>query len=225
MKKLLRCVVIVNLLLFAIGCEGLFDPDSKSGIALSQEMVEVGADGGEVLINITSISTEILIEPNVDWIHILNKDSGVGFLILKLSIDKNNTDSERTGLVTISCADYEMSATLTIVQQAGSGIENNKIFYTSTDGAIVTPYDANAFGVNIVSNTYEDGQGVIEFDGDVVSFDQQAFCECSTLSSISIPETLSWSDSDVFKGCTSLTRVDISDLSAWCKIRFTGKRR
>ena len=222
MKKLLLCAVIVNFLLFTTGCEGLLDPDNKSGISLSQERIEIGADGGEVLVNITSISTEILIEPDADWIHILSNDSGVGFLTLKLSVDKNNTDSVRTGLVTISCADYEMSATLTIVQQAGSGIENNKIFYTSTDGAIVTPYDTNAFGVNIVSNTYEDGQGVIEFDGDVVSFDQQAFYECSTLSSISIPETLSWSDNDVFKGCTSLTRVNISDLSAWCKIRFTG---
>ena len=46
---------------------------------------------------------------------------------------------------------------------------NNEIWYTSYDGEIVTPYDTNVFGANIVSNTYENGKGIITFDGDVTS--------------------------------------------------------
>ena len=40
--------------------------------------------------------------------------------------------------------------------------DRNKIFYTSTDGSIITPYvgtgDEYGFGANIVSNTYSDGK-------------------------------------------------------------------
>jgi hypothetical protein len=41
------------------------------------------------------------------------------------------------------------------------------IRYTSNNGAVVTPYSSEAFGANIVSNNYIDGQGIISFDGPV----------------------------------------------------------
>ena len=39
------------------------------------------------------------------------------------------------------------------------------IYYTSTDGKVVTPHKSDMFGANIVSNTYENGKGIIVFDG------------------------------------------------------------
>ena len=97
---------------------------------------------------------------------------------------------------------------------------NNKIFYTSSDGAVVTPYATDVFGANIVSNTYENGQGVITFDGDVTMIGAQAFYNCATLTSISISSTISEMNKNAFSGCKNLKRVDISYLSAWCKIVF-----
>ena len=69
-------------------------------------------------------------------------------------------------------------------------IANNQIWYISTDGEIVEPRsewynnyaDAHTtFGVNIVSNTYVDGKGVIEFDGNVTTIGKGAFAYCSSL--------------------------------------------
>ncbi len=58
---------------------------------------------------------------------------------------------------------------------------NNKILYTSSDGNIVTPYATDVFGATIVSNTYENGQGVITFDGEVTKIGERAFYNCSNL--------------------------------------------
>jgi hypothetical protein len=67
---------------------------------------------------------------------------------------------------------------------------NNVIRYTSTDGQIVTPYRSDVFGANIISNEYVDGEGRIEFDGDVTSIGDYAFYDKSTLSSIIIPNSV-----------------------------------
>lgn len=84
---------------------------------------------------------------------------------------------------------------------------NNKIFYTSTDGQVVRPY-SNDFGANIVSNTYYEGVGVMEFDGDVTKIGVYAFYDCNTLQTIVIPDSVENIETDAFKN-TSLTSIHI----------------
>lgn len=73
-------------------------------------------------------------------------------------------------------------------------IPNNTIYYTSSNGKIVTPYNKNVFGANIISNTYVNGQGIITFDKSVTKIGDNAFNNCSSLTSVSIPNS-------VFRGC------------------------
>ena len=100
--------------------------------------------------------------------------------------------------------------------------QNNEIWYTSSNGNIVTPYASNVFGVNVVSNTYENGKGVIKFDGDVTSIGDYAFSNCTSLTSVSIPDSIISIGMNAFNGCKSLASVYISDLSAWCNIDFAN---
>ena len=84
-----------------------------------------------------------------------------------------------------------------------------QIRYTSTDGNVVTPYSNVAFGANIVSNTYENGVGIIEFDGPVTAIGSNAFSECATLETITIPNTVTYIGSNAFYYCQGLTSIEI----------------
>ena len=81
------------------------------------------------------------------------------------------------------------------------------IYYTSSDGNIVTPYNTNAFGANIISNTYENGKGIIKFDGDVTSIGYQAFWGCTSLTSVTIGNGVTSIGGEAFESCHSLAYV------------------
>ena len=87
---------------------------------------------------------------------------------------------------------------------------NNKIWYTSSDGNIVTPYKTDVFGANIFSNKYENGHGIITFDGDVAVIGSFAFYNCSSLTSVTIPDSVTSIADCAFYGC-SLASVMIPD--------------
>ena len=103
-------------------------------------------------------------------------------------------------------------------EEPESGIPTNQIWYTTTDGNIVVPgssedidyEDFDMFDANIVSNTYEDGKGVITFDGEVTKIDA-AFCDCLTIASVTLPNSIKEISYSSFFGCTSLTDVTLSN--------------
>ena len=85
-------------------------------------------------------------------------------------------------------------------------VPNDEIWYTSTDGNIVTPYSIDALP-SIVSNTYVDGKGVIKFASDVTSIGQEAFNNCDTLKSVSFPYSLLTIDNNAFVGCDNIDTI------------------
>ena len=85
---------------------------------------------------------------------------------------------------------------------------NNVIYYTSTDGQIVTLQNYG-FGAQIVSHDYLNGRGVITFDGEVTKIPERAFHQCSTLASITIPETVTSLGRYSFYGCSNLQSITI----------------
>jgi hypothetical protein len=54
----------------------------------------------------------------------------------------------------------------------------------------------------------------------VTCIGEYAFADCSSLTSINIPNSVTSIGYYAFQGCNSLTAVHISDLAAWCKINF-----
>ena len=92
---------------------------------------------------------------------------------------------------------------------------NNEIWYTSSDASVVTPNNIGAFGANILSNVYENGMGIITFDGEVTKIVDAAFygynTDCSKLTSVIIPDSVTEIGIGAFDSCTSLTSVTIPD--------------
>ena len=89
-------------------------------------------------------------------------------------------------------------------------VPDNEIWYTSTDGEIVVPYSTTVFGANFISNTYENGRGVITFEDDVKFIGKSAFMYCSDLESIIIPNTVTYISSNAFCD-TSLESIVIPE--------------
>lgn len=88
---------------------------------------------------------------------------------------------------------------------------NNVIYYTSSINSVISPYDRNVFGANIVSNTYKNGSGIITFDGDVTTIGTKAFYNKEYLASIIIPYSVTKIGTSAFYYCIKLTNVIIHD--------------
>ena len=56
----------------------------------------------------------------------------------------------------------------------------------------------------------------------VTSIGNHAFAGCSDLVSISVPSTLYLVKEGAFFGCTSLSKVIVTDIAAWCGITYEG---
>lgn len=84
------------------------------------------------------------------------------------------------------------------------------LLYTSTNGQPVTPYNSTGWTGQIVSNTYNNGIGVIRFSNDVSSIPERAFAFCTTLRSIVIPDNYSFIGTSAFYYCTNLETVTLS---------------
>ena len=85
---------------------------------------------------------------------------------------------------------------------------NNEIWYTSTDGKIVEPNKKNGFGSTIVSNTYEDGKGIIKFYNGIQSIDISTFSSCKRLTSITLPLSVTEIGESAFGGCDNIRKFE-----------------
>ena len=202
----------------------------------------IPAEGGVAVISYqTNIDCEVIIpEEAQDWITIAPASRGLSTYSTTLNIAENNSGKERSCVVKVtSQGDNELSAEYTIIQNQ----RGYYLYYTSNDGEIVTPYYSSSFDATIVSNTYIDGVGVIDFNVPITSIGEDAFRNCNSLTSVTIPDSVTTiggyafyscgsltsvtiPDSvttigyEAFYDCESLTSVYISDIAAWCNIPF-----
>ncbi len=88
---------------------------------------------------------------------------------------------------------------------------NNEIWYSSSDGSIVTPVSPNDFNASIVSNVYENGKGVIRFSDTLNGIPSNAFKDCSKLRTISMPNSIINIGEFAFYNCYRLNEVGLSN--------------
>ena len=102
-------------------------------------------------------------------------------------------------------------------------VGNDKLFPNSRDinkvGDNIINYKSSSklnvksssFNATIISNIFENGRGIIEFDDDLTSINDAAFQYCSDLESITIPNTVTSIGTVAFHSCTNLKSIVIPD--------------
>ncbi len=130
-----------------------------------------------------------------------------GFTATIYGCDGSTKEISTENLITIERNHILPMASVTLEMP----ITNNVIWYTSSDGNVIEPNATDVFGANITSNTYENGVGVITFDGDVTTIGYKAFYGCTSLTSVTIPNSVTTIGNEAFHLCNSLTNATIPD--------------
>lgn len=106
-------------------------------------------------------------------------------------------------------------------------ISNNEVTITdcktSASGDIVIPDTLGGYPVTSLGNSafYECFSiKTIKIPDSVISIGSSTFAYCRNLISITIPKGVKSIGNYAFNYCRNLNRVDISDISAWCKVDF-----
>ena len=163
------------------------------------------AEGGAQEVEVTA-NLEYEVSESTDWLSVKRSNKGIEVITLATDVF-----DERTSKITISSKKYGISETITVLQEELSSDSQNVLFYTSSNGKIVTPNKSDVFGANIVSNTYSDGQGFIVFDAPITCIGGWAFDDCTSLTSVKIPDSVTMIAQVAFRNCISLTSITIPD--------------
>ena len=91
-------------------------------------------------------------------------------------MSKNTSTSERVGVIKLMDTKNGLTQEIAITQKGADGDGNVKsvMYYTSSDGNVVF-VSSSYFNVDIESNTYSDGIGMIIFDGELKYIGEEAF--------------------------------------------------
>ena len=230
MKKLFLLVALALVVMSCEQAQDFIDTKGHGLVFLEGEMKAYFPDKGDTKNYKFNADLAWSAEASADWVEVNPTSGPAGENKIQIKVDKNKSEERRTGYVDITLSN-EQSYRIELEQLAAgeslddiidpaTSIPNNEIWYTTTDGEVLTLNEGAVFNVEIVSNTYINGKGVIKFSGDVTEIGDESFANCTTLSSISIPASIATMGSGAFYGCENIHAVYIFDLAAWCIVDF-----
>lgn len=177
-------------------------------LVISPSAKTMSTSGGSFTITVSSNTeweTAVVYGGQVrSWIA-LDKLNGYGDDVVEARIepDVQESISGRSAYISFFNNKEGLKTECNITQRE---INTTKVYYTTTGDTVFSGVVTGGWGANIVSNTYSDGQGIIEFDGPVKSIPNSAFeTGDTTLSSIVLPEAIETIGNSAFAGCNNLT--------------------
>ena len=163
--------------------------------------IDASAKSGTVKIVATS-NFEYKISANVDWVSCSRKYNENEITITyTTNLDMKNSRSAEITLY----SDIYMPKVVISLTQSYLPL-SHVIFYTSSDNKIIEPRFSH-----YLSNTYEDGVGIIKFDGPFTYVNNSSFKGCKTLTSMILPQGVRYIDAYAFMGCSSLADINLPD--------------
>jgi len=85
----------------------------------------------------------------------------------------------------------------------------DEIWYTSTDGKVVNPYNIASFDVSLLTNKYSNGKGLMTFNSTLTTLGDSVFNNCTKLLTIKLSNSLTTIDGNAFNGCSGLLNINI----------------
>lgn len=161
--------------------------------------IELNCGDGLVLGNTEETATEF-------WIAIPEVlfTKGITFTVYDIMgrVFQKTTSKE----ITITRNTIQPMAELAVYFGSDDKIPNNQIWYAATERII--PYDIDVFGASLLTDqsTYDSvtQKGVLVFDSSVTSIGKNAFKDCVSLQSITIPNLIENIGDHAFSGCSNL---------------------
>lgn len=158
---------------------------------------------------------------DVDWIAdfdseernwlVFTPTSGSGNGTIRVSAASGLTS--KSGTMVLRNIKYGLNWNISVVQEIP--FYSDRILYTTTGNTIINPYTTTGYGANIISNTYDNGQGVILFDGDVTTIPEYAFgfsySGRNQLETIVIPKKVTSIGRSAFNMCKNLTEIKMGN--------------
>ena len=206
--------------------DALFTTEATINIASETPSIAATSTANEITLDLENVKTEeneiITAYMVVLPVNLTDKTLNV------ILTDSNGDDFKTTAVIANDYRNFKSGFARWIKADFPP---NNQIWYTSSDANIVTPEETTNFGVNIVSNIYKNGKGIITFDSNVTSIGKNAFSFRKTLTniilpnsvntignhafygssleSVILPNSITTIDSYAFASCSSLTNITI----------------
>ena len=189
-----------------------------NALTLTDTSIILDYVGGSFDVNVDT-NVEVTVTCGAEWVRQIEPavaSRGIERNTFHFEVLENEETQERSALITFSAEGVEPA--LFTVSQAGAvrtpnQIPGNHIWYTTSDNVVLTPVAGAEFGATIVENTYENGLGVIEFDGNITKIGEGAFANLTNLTSIVLPATVAEIGANAFNGCLFLQSVYVSSLT------------
>ena len=108
-----------------------------------------------------------------------------------------------------------------------SELEYNAVKEINCNGLQITSFKGIEYFANLETFSCENNEKIKEIDlshnKNITIIGDSAFSKCTNLQRIKLPNSIAETGKDAFYGCTSLKGVYITDIAAWCNIKFDSE--
>lgn len=195
----------VEITIIQSSAKGLFASLNNSELTCESQTVEV-----ELAHN---VDVDVVIPGDCqNWISVVST-KGLTKTTFVLSVEENKSWKAREGVLTFKQKGGDLIGTVSIKQEGATTPPENEIWYTSNDGNVISIASdcVESFGSHMKSNYYEDGMGVIEFDGAINCIPKEVFYRNATLETILLPNSITSIQHFAFGYCSNLLSIIIPE--------------